>query len=435
MMNRKLPEAFLNRMHLQLGNEYPAFLSAMATEAVRGIRMNPLKPEGKAFRIIQNDPIPWEKNGWYLTHDASPGMTIWHEAGAFYLQDPGAMIPVNVLNPQPGEAILDLCAAPGGKSTQIAAAMQGKGILICNDPVPKRAMVLSRNLERMGVRNAAAVCAVPEVLAQKWTGGFDAVLVDAPCSGEGMFRRESDSREEWSPDQAAGCAGRQREILNAAARLVRPGGRMVYATCTFNPAENEDNVAWFLRNHTDWDAEAFHLPEIDGGNGTFTCYPHQIRGEGQFAALLRKKGNETACLPDDRSLQIPGRDVIRMIREEFPALPDVTQMLGNTLVHFPHCPDMKGIRIIRLGLHLGEIRGKRVIPDHAASYYASGEIQHTDISSDQALRYMAGEIVIGEENGWTIVRYRGMPLGWGKGSQGIIKNHLPKGLRNSRLTT
>ncbi len=429
-----LPEAFLKRMQFQLGSDYPAFLHAMADEPVRGIRFNPLKPEGIRVYPQPQECIPWEKNGRYLPEHETPGVTIWHEAGAFYLQDPAAMIPVNVLKPQPGERILDLCAAPGGKSTQIGAAMQGKGLLVCNEPVPKRAQVLSRNLERMGIPNAVAVAAMPDALAERWAEGFDAVLADVPCSGEGMFRRDPAARDEWSPEQADGCAERQKDILRAAARMVRPGGRMVYSTCTFNPAENEGNIAWFLREYPDWRAEAFRLPGIDGSVGMFTCYPHRTKGEGQFAALLRKNGNGRACISADRSIPRPGKPEKEMVRMILPEMPAPTHMLGNAITFLEECPDLKGIRVFRLGLHLAEIRGRHAVPDHACARYAAEYMQRTELSPEEALRYMAGEPVNGGENGWTVVCCRGIPLGWGKGSDGTVKNHYPKGLWNGRLT-
>ena len=430
----KLPEAFLNRISRQLGNELPAFLAAMKEPAARGIRYNPLKPDGRGVYPPPEERIPWEKNGWYLPENRIPGITIWHEAGAFYLQDPGAMIPVSVMDPRPGERILDLCAAPGGKSTQIGAAMNGKGLLVCNEPVPKRAQILSRNLERMGVRNAAAVCAQPDVLAERWPEGFDAVLADVPCSGEGMFRREAETRDEWSAEQAAGCALRQREILRAAAAMVRPGGRLVYSTCTFNPAENEENIAWFIRENPEWHTEAFHLPGIEGTDGAFTCWPHRTKGEGQFAALLRRNGNGAAVLRPDTSIAKAGKYEKEIIREILPGMPEPTHRIGNTLVHMEDCPDLKGIRVYRMGLHLAEIRGKHAVPEHAAAYYAAGIMQKTELAPEDALRYMAGEQTEGKVNGWTVACFRDFPLGWGKGSGGVIKNHYPKGLWNSRLT-
>lgn len=433
-MNNTLPEAFLRRMRRQLGDEFPDFQAAMMKEAVRGIRFNPLKPEGAEIYPRAGEAVPWEHNSRYLAAEEMPGITIWHEAGAFYLQDPGAMIPVSVLNPKPGERILDLCAAPGGKSTQIAAAMQGAGILICNEPVPKRTRILSRNLERMGVRNAAATCAMPDRLAEKWPEGFDAVLADVPCSGEGMFRREPDSRGEWSEEQAAGCAERQRDILQAAARMVRPGGRLVYSTCTFNPAENEENIEWFLRENPQWCPEEFLLPGIDGRSGMFTSFPHRIKGEGQFTALLRRKGDKPGTISPDISIPKPGKKESAMMKEILPEFPDPTHMLGNVLVHFPECPDMKGIPVYRLGLHMAEIRGRHPVPDHASSYYAAELMQREELSPENALKYMAGNPAEGNSIGWTVVCCGGMPLGWGKGSDGVIKNHYPKGLWNARLT-
>ena len=432
-MNRELPEAFLNRMHMQLGNEFPAFLLAMDNPPLRGIRYNPLKPEGSEACLKPEERIPWEEYGWYSDDKEVYGTSIWHEAGAFYIQDPSAMIPVNILKPLPGENILDLCAAPGGKSTQIGAAMQGRGLLVCNEPVPKRTQILSRNLERMGVRNAVAVCAMPDILAEKWPEAFDAVLADVPCSGEGMFRREPDSRDEWTPEQAAGCAQRQREILRAAAKMVRPGGRLVYSTCTYNPSENEENIAWFIRENPEWKKESFRLPEVDGSEGIFTCFPHRTKGEGQFAALLRKDGNRKTAIRTDGSIPRPGRMEKDAARQMLPFDPEPNYILGNTLTYLEECPDLKGIKVFRLGLHLAEIRGKHMVPDHAFAYYAAKQIQRTELRPENALQYMAGEEVPGTETGWTVMCYRGMPLGWGKGSNGKIKNHYPKGLWNGRL--
>ena len=433
-MNGNLPETFQDRIRRQLGDQLPAFLLAMEKPAEHGIRMNPAKPCEAAVRWMTADRILWETNGWYLNQDETPGSTIWHEAGAFYLQDPAAMIPVNVLDPKPGEYILDLCAAPGGKATQIGTAMKGKGLLVCNEPIPKRAQILSRNLERMGILNAAAVCALPEQLAEKWPDGFDAVLVDAPCSGEGMFRKDKNTRDEWTKEKASGCAARQKEILSAAARLVRPGGRMVYSTCTFNPEENEGNVEWFLKEHREWEIVPFRINGVDGSNGMITCWPHRMRGEGQFAALLKRNGIGTArIVTESCEPMIPGKDA-EMIELQFPGLPKATHRLGGTFIHLESCPDLKGIRVYRLGLHLGEIRGKTFFPDHASAFVMREKMQNTELQERDALRYMAGEQTEGEEKGWTVVCCRRVPLGWGKGSGGVIKNHYPKGLWNTRLT-
>ncbi len=432
-MINALPPAFLHRIKTQLGNETDDFIRAMNEPAIRGIRFNPLKPCKENVRWMTGDRIPWEENGWYLSENETPGITIWHEAGAFYLQDPAAMLPVKVLNPRPGEKILDLCSAPGGKATQIGCAMHGKGLLVCNEVIPKRALILNRNIERLGITNTVVTGARPEILASRWKGCFDAVLADAPCSGEGMFRRDPETRIEWSPEKASGCVIRQREILTSAAELVRPGGRLVYSTCTFNPDENENMIRWFLNTHSEWEAEPFQLPGADGKNGFFTCYPHRTKGEGQFTALLKKKGNSECPFIPDTSLPKAGSKDAAKFADSFPGLPNATHIFGHTLIHTEFLPDIKGISVYRIGLHLGEIHDSYFIPDHASAYIAASSIQKSVVDPEHALRYMAGETVDGNESGWTVVTCNGMPLGWGKGTGGIIKNHYPKGLRNNLL--
>ena len=430
----QLPEAFCTRMQKQLGDEFPDFMLAMRLPAVRGIRMNPAKPCPQFRESVTGDVIPWAAESIYMQSGSAAGSTIFHDAGAYYIQDPSAMIPAAVLDAKPGERILDLCSAPGGKATQIGAAMASKGLLVCNEPIGKRAAVLSGNIERMGIRNALVVSAYPDQLAGNWPEGFDAVLADVPCSGEGMFRRDPEAAQEWSAEKAAGCTQRQREILLQAQALVRPGGRMVYSTCTWNPAENEKNIAWFLEKCAGWETVPFRLSGIDAPDGMYTCFPHRLRGEGQFTALLRKKGGRCTVLSPDRSLKQAPKEETRRMREQFPLLPEPTHMLRNTLISMDLLPDIRGIRVLRAGLHLGEFRGSIFIPDHAAADYAMrAGMQCSPVSAEDALRYMAGEAVHGQEKGWTVVRYAGLALGWGKGTDGIIKNHYPKGLRNSRL--
>ena len=257
--------------------------------------------------------------------------------------------------------------------------------------------------------------------------------MDAPCSGEGMFRRDPETRGEWTAEQAAGCARRQEEILREAARFVRPGGRLVYATCTYNPEENERNVERFLAEHPDFEPESFSLPGAEGKNGMFLCLPHRTAGEGQFAARLRRSG-ESERPRFGRPFPRPGKAEAALLREQFPGLPEADAVFGNILAAMPDAPELKGVRVLRAGLHLAEIRGKNAVPDHAAAYYAAECMRRTELPPAEALRYMAGEQGPGRETGWTVVCCRGIPLGWGKGSEGIIMNHYPKGLWNSRLT-
>ena len=434
-MSEKLPEAFVNRMREQLGSELPAFLNALEEPPLRGIRMNPMKQTEAAAGYREAEQIPWQEGAYYLPADSEAGSSVLHEAGAYYIQEPGAMMPAAVLNAQPGERILDLCAAPGGKSTQIGLAMRGDGLLVCNEPVPKRAVILSRNIERMGIPNAVVTCALPDRLAEKWAGGFDAVMVDAPCSGEGMFRRDPATRNEWTAEKASGCAERQREILREAARLVRPGGRLVYSTCTYNPLENERNAAWFLDTFPEFRAEPFNLPGIHAPEGMYTCYPHRIKAEGQFAALFRKEGEGSTALPEDRSLTIPAKADRAVFEQFFPSFPKSTHQLGSSLVTIPFLPDIQGIKVLRVGTQLGEVRGKIAVPDHAAALcFRMPEMPVYDLSGEQALRYAAGETIPGDAEGWVLLRYEGLALGWGKGSGGTIKNHYPKGLRSIRYT-
>jgi NOL1/NOP2/sun family putative RNA methylase len=313
-MNHPLPEAFLNNMQALLGDEYPAFLRALDAPAALALRLNPKRhgAEEAAMPYIDT-PVPWCREGRYLTPQGEdrPGNAIAHFAGAFYLQEASAMASAAALGAMPGERVLDLCAAPGGKSTQIAAALDGRGLLVSNDPEPSRAQSLAGNLERMGVSNAVVTCELPGRLADRWPERFDAILVDAPCSGEGMFRRNPASRDEWNPASPEGCARRQAEILDQAARMLRPGGRLVYSTCTFNDVENERSVRDFLARHPDFAPEDFELPGVGPSHsGMLRLFPHRLRGDGHFVARLRRMGEG---LPDKTSSIRPDRAEERVV--------------------------------------------------------------------------------------------------------------------------
>lgn len=431
MMENQYPKEFLERMKGQLGEELPAFLRALEDSPLRGIRLNPAKPCDTHMIPGIGEQIPWEPDGRYLAGDSDAGNRVLHEAGAYYIQEPSAMLPARVMEAKPGEKILDLCAAPGGKSTQLAAAMQGEGLLVCNEPVPKRALILSRNIERLGIRNALVISAYPDQIAAQWPEGFDGVQTDAPCSGEGMFRKHPETRQEWSPENAAGCAERQADILDAAAKLVRKGGRIVYSTCTMNPAENEETVRLFLARHPEFEPEAF---ELNGGisapEGQFMMYPHRFRGEGQFVAKLRKKGSGEALLPVNKCFPKPQKNEVGAIRQFERNSTEITGRIGNVLFSLPECPETGRLKVYRAGIHLGELRGKIFIPDHAWAIAGTFEdIPETVLDAESALRYISGETVNAETKGWQRMVYAGCPLGWGKGSDGTVKNHYPKGLR------
>lgn len=427
----ELPSAFLERMRGQLGAEYPAFLASYDAPYLRGLRANPLKPCGALPEGIL-DAVSWEPFGYYLTQDSNAGKLPQHEAGAYYLQEPSAMLPAAVLNPQPGECVLDLCAAPGGKATQLGVRLRGQGLLVCNEPVLKRAQTLSQNIARMGLTNALVVSAFPEQLARQWPEGFDAVQVDAPCSGEGMFRRHPETRDEWSPEMVAGCAKRQASILDSAALLVRPEGRLVYSTCTLNSLENEMAVDAFCQRHPEFSLRAFHLPGADAPDGLLTCYPHSMRGEGQFIALLVKRGESEAAppLPLDRSLKTPDQAQKAALHDFCPNAPEPTALFGDTLVFLPGCPDLRGLKTLRVGLHLGSLKGKVFKPDHAWALSACPpDMQRVSLDDSQARAYLAGEALPCPGRGWALATYNGLPLGWGKLADGTLKNHYPKELR------
>ena len=430
----QLPPGFVEDMSRQLpAGELTAFLRSYEQTYVRGLRLNARKmPADPASVDGLLEPVPWETDARYLAVDSTAGAHPLHEAGAYYIQEPSAMIPVAALDPRPGETVLDLCAAPGGKTTQIAARMAGEGLLVANEPVPKRAQILSRNVERMGVMNALVVSAMPRQLALRWQEGFDAVLVDAPCSGEGMFRRHAETRGEWSVEHRDGCAGRQLEILSSAAEMVRPGGRMVYATCTFSRTENEDVIAAFLASHPEFSTEAFSLPGVAAPSGMLTCYPHRMKGEGQFACLLRRDGDAVRRLAPDTSLPGPDRAQLAALRAFCPGAPQPTALLGDTLLSLPGCPDVRGLRVLRAGVHLGMMKGRVFQPDHAwAMCENAPEMPRVALTEAQALRYQAGEAIEVESapRGFVLPTLGGLVLGWGKVSDGVMKNHYPKGLR------
>lgn len=427
-----LPQDFVDDMRALLPEaEMGAFLHSYEEPYVRGIRLNPMKRVNPAIIDGVMEPIPWANGAYYLDNDSAAGLHPLHEGGAYYIQDASAMVPVAVLNAQPGERVLDLCAAPGGKTTYMGCAMKGEGLLVANEIVPKRAQILSRNVERMGIPNALVISENPTKLRSRFEAMFDAVLVDAPCSGEGMFRRHPETIDEWTRAMRDGCAQRQSEILDCAADMVRPGGRMVYATCTYNRHENEDNVAAFLNRHPDFRLRPFALPGIDGECGMFTCFPHRVRGEGQFAALMVREGDEQAAFTEDASLPKADKKQRELVRQfDDTAVP--THCLGGTLVSMPQLPDVKGLKVYRTGLHLGEMKGKVFAPDHAwALSFQRPDKPVVELTEEAARQYLRGETIDVDEGlkGFVLPAYQGVVLGWGKAVDGVMKNHYPKGLR------
>ena len=427
-----LPEAFLERMKRQLGDEYESYLDSLNRSRAVALRFNPLKGEIPQLPFV-GQPVPWEPMGYYYDPDARPGLHVFHEAGVYYLQEASAMAPVALLDPQPGERVCDLCAAPGGKTTQIAGRMMGRGFLLCNEINPKRAKILSRNIERMAVSNALVTNEHPATLAQRFAGFFDRVLVDAPCSGEGMFRKEEAAVTDWSQETVEMCARRQAEILSSAAALIRPGGRLVYSSCTFSPEEDEQAVARFLENHPEFVPETVDAPWFEAGeNGSVRLWPHKLLGEGHFAAVLRKmEGSEESTV-------IPAGEKLPKTWQPFAAslgirLPDgKASTFGDTLYWAPpDMPDIRKLKVLRPGLELGTVKKDRFEPAHALALWLKTCENHQDYPADsgEISAYLRGDVVPSTQKGWCLVSAGGYSIGWGKGDGRVLKNHYPKGLR------
>ena len=427
-----LPEAFLQRMEAQLGPEYPAFLESLERPRAVALRFNPLKGERPVLPFV-GAPVPWEPEGFYYDPQTRPGLHVYHEAGVYYLQEASAMAPVALLDPKPGERVCDLCAAPGGKTTQIAGRMLGQGFLVCNEINPKRAKILSRNIERMGVANALVTNEHPETLASRFPGFFDRVLVDAPCSGEGMFRKEEAAVTDWSQETVQMCARRQREILDSAARLVRPGGRLVYSTCTFAPEEDEETVAAFLEAHPEFAPEPVEAPWfVPGENASYRMWPHKLLGEGHFAAVLRKTQGESGEVP-----ACPGEKCPKAW-ESFAKELDITLpegkavSFGQSLYWAPmELPELNRLKVLRPGLELGTERKGRFEPAHALALWLKtcAVTESFPPESLEMKAYLHGDVVPSGKKGWCLVQAGGYAIGWGKGDGSVLKNHYPKGLR------
>ncbi len=497
----ELPKLFLDRMEEMLGEQYEAFLASYGKPHRPTLRVNTLKLTPDELRAIApfcGDPVPWQENGIYYpdSDEVRPGKHPFHEMGLYYIQEASAMIPASLRTPRKGERVLDLCAAPGGKTTQLAAALGGEGLLVANEIHPARAAILAQNVERMGIANALVTNESPASLAKHFPAFFDMIVVDAPCSGEGMFRKEDDAVTMWSPDNVTLCAERQSEILNEAAKMLVGGGYMVYSTCTFAPEENEGTLVRFLLDHPEFEVvepeshavlAAREAGLIDRGRlewvttvqipdekraalaeqveKSLRLFPHHADGEGHFAVLLHKTAETVAPVAtapkssrDKRKAGKPttsgkganSPEAAPAIYEAFAddvlnSAPTGTPCLfGDHLYLLPHALEggrqaLEGIRVLRAGLCVGEIKGKRFEPAHALALAlrAANAKQVFPLESvegmtpaETASAYLHGSTLPApDRRGWHLITLTGHPLGWGKASDGIMKNHYPKGLR------
>lgn len=470
----QLPELFENRMKKLLGAEYEEFLKTYEGERHQALRVNPSKITAEAFERLAPfslHAVPWAKNGFYYGAEDRPGRHPWHEAGVYYIQEPSAMAVAELADAKPGERILDLCAAPGGKTTQLAAAMQGKGLLVSNEIHPARAKILSGNVERMGIPNAVVTNETPARLAERFPAFFDRIVVDAPCSGEGMFRKEEQASNQWSEENVRLCAARQQEILIEAAKMLRPRGVLVYSTCTFAPEEDEESVARFLLSHPEFSVkkvEAYpgfasgrpewvESLEVEGFEkiclslkNTFRLWPHRLAGEGHYAAVLEKADTgeklEEGRKPKKKTIDAKksgkagGLKEAQELYESFAReslskkLEGFMLLFGDQLYLLPEEMDFTGLKVLRPGLHLGTVKKNRFEPAHALALSLRGEDAKRALSypadSKEIRAWLSGESLEADgEKGWTLLETDGFSLGWGKMTGGTLKNHYPKGLR------
>ena len=453
----QLPEKFEKRMRELLGAEYDAFAKGYDAEHAAGLRVNTMKLSAEAFADIapvEVRPIPWVKNGFYYNADvAQPAKHPYYFAGLFYIQEPSAMTPAAVLPVTPGEKVLDLCAAPGGKSTELAAKLSGEGVLVSNDISNSRAKALLKNLELFGTKNAVIVSEPPAKLAERFDGYFDKILVDAPCSGEGMFRKSPAIMKNWEQYGVEYYQKLQREILPSAVKMLRPGGMLLYSTCTFSPEEDEDTLAFLLREYPELSMEesplwyeGFATGRPEWANApeetkkAIRIWPHRMEGEGHFVALLKKSEEAQggfSSIERVRPAKLSGEAEEFFKRLSLTLAPERIVAREERLYYLPEgLPDLTGLRILRSGLLLGEMKKNRFEPSQALACALKMEeydnCYNLTAEDEDVIRYLKCETITAKEpvqDGFVLVCVDGYPLGWGKANGGVIKNKYLAGWR------
>ena len=452
-----LPQEFLNKMKTLLGAEYEEFLASYDRPRNFGLRVNVGKISPEEFQKLAPfhlQPVPWTENGFYYTleedNSVLPARHPFYYAGLYYLQEPSAMTPAAMLKVTPGEKVLDLCAAPGGKATELGARLHGKGLLVANDISASRAKALLKNIEVFGISNAFVTNETPAHLAGQFPEFFDKILVDAPCSGEGMFRKDPAVAKAWDAEKPFACAKQQKEIITQAANMLAPGGQMLYSTCTFSPEENEQVIAYLLDSRDDM--EVLELPQMEGfsrGIHLSRCvriWPHKMNGEGHFLALLQKKGQKAAVKEEVTDRSAGNKKINSPEMQEF--FQDITMPINWNRVEIRkdqayYVPEetkgRTGLTFLRNGLYLGEIRKGRFEPSQSLAMalkkeeYAS--VVDLEASDERVMKYLKGETLEVEdlqstrEKGWQLVCVNGYPLGWGKLVNGTLKNKYHTGWR------
>ncbi len=448
-----LPKDFEERMREMLADEFPVFAASFDNkESYIAVRLNPQKIRDRKLLediIPDSSPVDWCKDGYYCSKQQISGNHPYHLAGLFYFQEPSAMSTAEAIDIDKSDFVLDLCAAPGGKATQIGAKLGEDGFLLANEIISKRASVLAENIERFGISNSIVTNEDPERLATAFPEFFDKIIVDAPCSGEGMFKKEPQAAIQWSINHTKTCALRQQHIMDCAYKMLRSGGSIIYSTCTFAPCENEGVIDYMLNKYTDLTIEKTTLSMLTGGNGSWVesshdmsetrrIFPHLHKGEGHFVAALKKNGE-----PCDRKIKLQKNDsdiksCVKLFKEfEKKALnTDIDgyfKMYADNLYLVPHGINTDKLKVVRGGLHLGVCKKNRFEPSHALLLSLKAEDFKNTVNfecNDEVLKtYLHGETIPSDINGYCAVCVNNYPIGWAKGSCGILKNHYPKYLR------
>lgn len=453
----ELPLKYTEKMKMLLGEEFESYLRSFDGSRFYGLRVNTLKISPESFEsmgIFKTKRVKWCDTGFYYEETDRPAKHPFYHAGLYYLQEPSAMSSAQVLPVEEGDRVLDLCAAPGGKTTQLAAKMGGKGVLFSNDISAGRTKALVKNVELMGIKNCVVTSEAPEKLAQRFKGYFDKILVDAPCSGEGMFRKEPDIIKSWNDEMLSFCVGEQRKILKEAASMLKKGGMLLYSTCTFNPDEDEKMIEEFLDENKEFSICAIDQKYgFDRGRKEWTdtafeniekcarLWPHKIDGEGHFVALLKKCGGEDTYTETEKSeckdkrLNIFFDFAEEILNIKFDKKGNY-QFIKDGLYLLPEdIPSLKGIRVMRSGLYLGEFKKDRFEPSqHLAMALKKEDFKvcaDMALSDERVIRYLKGETVDFENtaDSWCCVCVEGFPLGWAKAQRGRLKNKYAAGWR------